>query len=626
MKIIYSHLQKLLPDLNQSPRKVADDLTMIGHLSDGLEKRGSQSVISLEIRQNRGDCLSYYGIAKELSVLYNIPFKIPQFNLSKTSQNYSLPIKVAAKKQVRRLIAIRLSHLSNHPSPKWLKQFLKLHEINSINTIVDLTNYIMLWYGIPNHAFDAQKSGESLVWAVNNNQFKNFTTLEDDKVNLEPETLIIHNGQTVVSLAGIIGGRNSGINLNTTEAIVEMAIYNKTRVHKDSRKLKIITEASTRLDKELDTQLIPQAFKHLIQLILTYCAGEISSNLVDIYLQKPPARAIKFAPHKVSQYAGINIPKEFTLKTLKKLGCQIKKGFIVPPTSRADLNLKEDLIEEAIRFYGYHKIPTNQPISDKKMPDITPKTLYLIEAVKNILVNLNYDEIRSWPLIEKKNICKNRELPKNAHPFYTQNNINSDYPILRQSIVSSLITQKKQYEKFKVTTMQFFEIGKIFYQIGPKYYENYSLAIYNQSVDQLQKDSQELLHQLNFNDNNIPIIKIDRDAFVEINLDKLVKKIAVIPKINAVKTVGDRGATVELNRQIITQDANVFLPKKEDPQKLITQYSQKISNQYLWQIEIIDIYQDSKTKQYKYTFRISYFNIDDKTAKKIHRKVFNLSH
>ena len=625
MKIIYSHLKKFLPDLNQSPRKIADNLTMIGHFSDGLEKKGNQSIINLEIRQNRSDCLSYYGIAKELSVLYNIPLKIPQFILPKTSQNYSLPIKVAAKKQVRRLMAIRLSHLTNHPSPQWLKQFLKLHEINSINTIVDLTNYIMLWYGIPNHAFDAQKSGESLVWAVNNNQFKNFTTLEGNKISLEPETLIIHNGQTVVSLAGIVGGRNSGINLNTTEAIVEMAIYNKTRVHKDSRKLKIITEASIRLDKELNTQLIPQAFKHLIQLISNHCAGEISSNLIDIYLQKPPARTIKFSPHKVSQYAGINIPKEFTLKTLKKLGCQIKKSFIIPPTNRADLNLEEDLIEEAIRFYGYHKIPTNQPISDKKMPDITPKTLYLIEAVKNILINLNYDEIRSWPLIEKKNICKNRELPKNTHFVYTQNNINSNYPVLRQSIISSLIGQKKQYEKFKVTTMQFFEIGKIFYQIGQKYYENYSLAIYNQSADQLQKDSQELLHQLKLENENIPIIKIDRDSFAEINLDKLVKKTAVIPKINTTKATEDREATVELNQQIITQDANVFFPEKKDPQKLITQYSQRISNQHLWRIEITDIYQDSKTKQYKYTFHTSYFNIDDKTAKKIHRKAFNLS-
>ncbi len=482
----------------------------------------------------------------------------------------------------------------------------------------------MLWYVIPNHAFDAQKSGEKLIWSTNHYRFKNFITLEGDKINLGPNTLIIHNEKAVVSLAGIVGGKNSGIDLNTTEAIVEMAIYNETRVRQDSRKLKITTEASTRLEKKLDTQLIPQAFKHLIHLILTSCSGTVSSNLVDIYPQKPPSRKIKFSPHKVSQYAGIAIPEKFTSATLKKLGCKIKGRSVIPPSGRADLNLEEDLIEEAIRFYGYDKIPTDQPISNKKLTDITPKILYLIETVKNILVNIGYDEVRSWPLIRERDIYKNRELPKNARPVYTQNNINSDYPVLRQSIISSLITQKKQYQKFKVDNRQFFEIGKIFYRIGPKYYEHYSLAMYNQSVDQLRKDGQRLYRQLGLKKGHPPITKINSDPFIEIDLGKLIREIATIPKINIIQAKNGQEATVGLSRQIITQDVNIFLSHRENPQKLIAQYSQKIPSQYLWQMKVIDIYPNSQNNQYKYTLRVSYLNTNHKTAQQIHRKAFNL--
>jgi len=626
MKIIYSKLKEFLPSLEKSARGVADDLTMIGHFAEGVEKRNGQEVISLEIKQNRGDCLGYLGLAKDLSVLYQIP--LTTFNRTLPQEN-SLPpatIKVAAGKEVERLIAAKITKINNSASPAWLKNFLELHEINSLNTLVDLTNYIMLLFGIPCHAFDSQKIGDGLIWEINNGQYKKMTTFDGTEILLEDNTFLIGNGRQALSLP-FIGGENSGVDQKTKETIVEMAVYNRIKVRKDARKLKIVTEASIRLEKDLDTELIPQAFSHLIELIKKLCSGKVTSQFFDHYPQKPKRVAIEFDPQRPSAYAGISISENFAVETLKNLDCQLiqNKGayLVYPPTLRKDLGLEEDLIEEIIRFYGYDKIPTNEPISSTKLPDITPKILYLIQAVRNILVKIGYDEVRSWPLIKEKDLVANEDLPPQAQPVYTQNSINSDYPVLRLSMISSLRNQRKQYQKYKVLPMQFFEIGKVFYQVGARYCEHFALGIYHQSAKQLKNDLEKLVATLGADGAQISIIKkIKNQAYGEVNLENLLKNISSLPVAKPTKTSPE--ATHELVGQIINLDANVTKSKKQDPEEFIKGYSQRIGEKYLWQLVITDVYQDPKTKDYKYTFRASYFNLDDKKAKKIHLKAFGL--
>jgi len=614
MKIIYSQLKKFLPNLKKTAQEVANDLTMIGHFNDSFEIIEGEKIIGLEIRQNRGDCLGYYGIAKELSVLYNIPLTNLEITLPKTKVNYRLPIKIKAKKQTHRILAIKISGLRNHLSPQWLKKIIGLHDINSINTLVDLTNYAMLLYGLPCHAFDTNKSTDQLVWELNNGQYQKFTTLDNSQVALEKDTFLISDPSGASSLV-ILGGKRSAIKLNTKETIIEMAIYDREKVRKDSKNLNISTEASIRLEKDLDPELIPQAFKHLIKLVLDNCGGEITSNLYDYYSQKPKKIKIPFDSKKPSAYSGIEIPKYFSTTILKKLGCKINGNLVVPPTIRKDIKLEEDLIEEVIRFYGYDRIPINEPINKKPLPDITPKILYLIENIREILIRLGYDEVRSWPLIQKKYLYKNKDLDR-AKTISTENNINSNFPILRQSIISSLKFQKAQYQKLKLPQPQFFEIGKVFYQKNGQYQEHFSLGIYHPSRKTLKSDLKELLKKLAVE------IKIENDNFAEINLEKLLKKMKQIAKIKLSKNKSK--AVQELTKQIISLDANVILKNKETPKKLIKKYANKIGNKYLWQLVITDIYQDEKRKEYKYTFRAYYYNLDDKTAKKIHLKAFGL--
>lgn len=614
MKIIYSQLKEFLPDLKKPARKVADDLTMIGHFNDHFETKEGEDLIGLEIRQNRGDCLGYYGIAKELSVLYDIPLITAKISLPKTKIKDKIPIKVKAKKETKRILAIKVANLKNRPSPSWLRKILRLHDINSVNLLVDLTNYVMLLYGIPCHAFDTAKSTDKLIWELNNGRYQQFTTLDGTKIKLEKNTFLISDADGASSLV-MLGGKRSGIQLDTKETIIEMAIYDQIKVRKDSKNLNITTEASIRLEKDLDPELIPQAFKHLISLVLDNCQGVIVSNLYDYYPQKAKKIKIPFDSKKPSAYAGIEIPKSFSVSVLKRLGCLIKNGLIIPPTIRKDLNLEEDLIEEVIRFYGYDRIPTNQLISKKSLLDITPKILYLIEYLREALTKLGYDEVRSWPLIQEKYYRKNKEL-KGIKIITTQNNINSDFPILRQSIISSLKFQEKQYQKLKVPQPQFFEIGKVFYQKDNQFREHFSLGIYHPLKEKLKTDLKKLSKKLTIT------AKIENDNFVEINLEKALKKMKQIPQSKPNKRKSK--AVQELTKQIISLDANVILKKREAPKKLIKKYASKIGNKHLWQLVITDIYQDKKKKEYKYTFRAYYYNLDDKTAKRIHLKVFGL--
>jgi phenylalanyl-tRNA synthetase beta chain len=603
MKLIYSELIKFLPDLSVKPEQLRDDITMIGHFTNYFEEIDGEIVFDLDIKVNRGDCLGYYGIARDLSVLYNIPLVTPTISLS-SENTYQLPITVSTDK-VKRIMAQKIFGLKNDISPPWLQKFVKLHGTNSINTLVDLTNYIMFLYGIPVHAFDTAKSTDNLIWEINS-RFSEFTSLDGTKLSLNKDILMINNQDKPLSLS-FWGGEACAIENATTDTIVEIAVYDRTTVRQNSRFLKCVTEAGTRLEKDLDPQLIPQALNHLCKLILENCGGNISSQTFDYYPQTSTLPQINFDPKNVSTIAGIDIPTEFSFDILTRLGCEIEKKdntlLCRAPPLRQDITLEADLIEEVVRFWGYQKIPINKPLSFNELPDITPKIIYLIDELKDKLVALGYDEVLSWPLV-------NEALDSNT-VITTQNSINTEVIYLRQSLIQSLKQQLDQYQRFKLPNPQFFEIGKIFSQKDGQYIEQTALGIYNFDSKKLVSDINSL---------NLPFIKGESegiDNFIEIILDNLPKPEKYIP-------VNHSSKAIELTSQIITLDANLTLDTKEDPLSLIKKYSALIDEKILWSMQITDIYHDEKLNKYRYTFQVSYYNCDDKTAKKIHLSTFNL--
>ncbi|MCW1948995.1 MAG: phenylalanine--tRNA ligase beta subunit-related protein [Candidatus Shapirobacteria bacterium] len=601
MKLIYSHLQKFLPDLKVDPQQLRDDLTMIGHFTNYFEEIDGEIVFDLDIKVNRGDCLGYYGLARDLAVFYNLELKIPYLasNILDLKSEYQLPIDIQTD-NVKRVMALKISGLKNQNSPQWLQTFIKCHGNNPINFIVDLTNYIMFMYGIPSHAFDIRKSGENLIWQMNPN-FSEFTSLDGSILKLNPNILMINNPDKPLSLS-FWGGEACAIDNDTTDIIIEIAVYNSTTVRQNSRSLKAVTEAGTRLEKYLDPETIPTAFNALTNLILENCSGQINSQIFDYYPQKIQLPQIELNLNKPSEVSGIEIPQDFVINCLTKLGCSINNNLITPPSIRPDISLEADLIEEVVRFWNYKNIPIDQPLVFKEVTDITPPEIYLIDQLKDKLVELGYDEVLTWPLVtqptDEKTVIK------------TQNSINTEAIYLRQSLIPSLQQQLNQYSRYKLINCQFFEIGKVFSRIGDKYLEKTALGIYHYNADQLRRDAQSCIST------NESLINFDGN-FVEIILDDLSKPEKYIPQTTP-------NTAYELTSQIITLDANITLDNQEEPKNLIKKYSQIIGDQYLWEIIITDIYHDTKNDKYRYTFRVSYFNTDDKTAKDLHLKSFGL--
>ncbi len=592
MKILYSFLKNnFLKNLAVDPKTLRDDLTKIGHFVSSLETQNSDAIFDLEIRQNRADCLGYFGLATDLATLYNQPIYTPPVpSIPPIQTTPALPIQVTSKNQVKRIMAIKLTGIKNKTSPAWLTGFLKIHDINPVNLIVDLTNYSMLYWGIPNHAFDQEKSTDFLIWELNH-QHSSFVTLFGTSLKLRPNILMVNNKNKALSLS-FLGGQESAVTLSTTQIILEMAVYDHLQVRLDSQFLKVQTEAGIRLNKYLDPNLIPSAFYHLVSLITKYSGAKIDSQLFDYYPQKISAPSISFDPSKPEKFAGIPITPATSHAILKRLGCQINNNLVVPPTHRPDITFEEDLIEEVIRFVGYDTIPKNEPISNLPLPSITPPILHHIEKLRDQLVTLGYDEVRSWPLTSAP--------VDQATVISTQNNINSHFPYLRQTITQSLRRQLAQYLSLKLPQPQFFEIGKTYRRQNHLYQENYSLGIYHHFASQLLLD----LKSLNLT------AKVEGN-FAEIIIDNLDRPTNYQPQSNL-------SVPRELTSQIITLDANVTFDSPQDPEKLIKSYQDKIDQNMLWHLAIIDIFKN------KYTFRASYFNCSDKKAKKVHLHVFGL--
>lgn len=658
MKILYSQIKELIPNLKATPKEVADVLTLIGFMRDGFEDVYYQNkkdyLLSLEVRQNRADCLSIIGLAKEISAFYGLKIKLPEISskISFLKSKNSLDIKVRADDYVERISAVRIKGLKNRESLKWLKEFLSFYGINPINLLVDLSNYVMLLTGYPSHLLDMDKINGQIFWSLNNN-FDEITTLDGSNIKLKKDELIIRDDKNVLALAGIIGGRVAQININTKSIIAEIAIYNSSIVRKNSRNLKIITEASNRLGKYLDPNGSEFAIRLLISMIIENCGGSIDSKLFDFYPQKHIPSEIKFDSKLPGLYAGVDIPEEKSLKILKNLSFKIKSSSnklrVSPPIGRMDVSITEDLIEEVIRIFGYDKISSNETPKFEVVKNITPNNICLTEKIRDILTSLGFDEILSWSLTKKGDNPKINYLDWQI--VSTQNFLaNEDYPDLRQSLATGLINQFQEYFKKNIEHIKIFELGKVFGKKGNKYEEYEALGVLmhtlskNKGLPAIKETAEKLLRIIGFADISYKESKIKPETanpyscwdimiegkaigilyklkpqelnqniyFIEFNLAKLTK---LLEKIH-------NNPIIELTQKIVVLDANVELKKNESIDDFLAEVKKKIKNENIWSITIIDKF-PLKEKN-KYTIRVSYKELSDQEAKKIHLSSFGL--
>lgn len=653
MKILYSQLVKLIPNLKANALEVAQILTMTGFMMDGYEEVVYQGdpdyLMSFEIRQNRADCLSVIGLAYEVAAYYGLKVELPVAN-PLPEKNENLKINVSAVDKVKRVTAVKISGLKNGASPDWLKEYLAFYDLNSISLLVDLSNYVMLLTGYPSHLIDLKKISGELNWAIND-QFKDMTTLDGTKVDLKNGEIIISDDENIIALAGIVGGQAAEIDQDTTEIIAEVAVYDRSIIRQNSRQLHITTEASQRLEKDLDPNGAIFSLQLLVGYIQEFAGGQIASSTFDYYPSKYVSPVIEFDSTKPGIVAGIAITDEDCLKIFSNLDFAVKKDnkkyLVTPPTRRVDLSIQEDLNEDVIRLFGYDKVPSNEMPKLEIVQKITPQKLVLTEKIKDFMVAQSFDEILSWPLTKLGDNKKTNYF--DWQEIKTQNSVNEEYPYLRQSIGVGLFNQLSEYLKKNVEFIKIFEIGKVFGKTDIyKEHDSLGLLIHHHGQVEKLEDARVLLEKMlrhigfdkiNYQETNVkpelanpfncwdvigqdnkigvfykakPINKDQSVYLIELNVDKMTETL-LETHLNPI---------IELTEKLIVLDVNIELPQQDTIDNYINHLKQKEGSQNIFNISITDKF--PLEGKYKYTLRVAYKNVTDREAKELHLGIFNL--
>lgn len=658
MKILYSQIKTLVPGLKADAHAVGEALTLTGFMMDSFTEvsfKGKKDyLLGLEVRQNRADGLSEIGIAREVAAYYGLEAQLPEIKEFAVGDK-KLDIKVTAKDEVKRVMAIEIGQVKNATSPAWLQEFLKFYDLNSINLLVDLSNYVMIITGYPSHLIDCTKISGSLTWAVNKD-FSEVTTLDGTKIELKKEQdkeLIIRDDKNIVALAGVVGARYAEIGLDTTRLIAEVALYDRAVIRSNSRSLHIVTEASHRLEKDLDPNGAEYALKMLASLIMEHAGGVVSSAIFDYYSKKHTATQITFDPKKVSIFAGVEISEVETLKILKQLRFEVQakgeKLLVTPPLDRMDVSLEADVIEEVIRIFGFNKIPTDQIPHLAVVKNITPKIIKLADKIKDVLAYDGWDEILSWSMT--KNEMNQAVNYRPWEVIATQNSVNDEYPELRQSLAAGLLPQLEEFSKKNVEFINIFEIGKIFGKEKKDYIEIESLGLLTLESEnnflKIKNTVETVLRQIGLNDISYAVAEVKPEmanpyttwnVFVNNKLVGIIYKLknAVydgaiyfaeinLTLVNDLLEQNHWNPAIEITQKIITLDANVELAGGlENINKYLTQVTKKIGLDNIWSIRVYDVFA-LKDNKVRYTIRVSYKELSDPDAKKLHLTAFGLS-
>ena len=481
MLFSYNWLQNYIEGGLPGPEKLAQLLTYHSFEVKGLKKNAQDHILDIPVPPNRGDCLSYIGLAQECAALTDS--RIKDFNWSSDfaqesqdfpSSNESVQVVIEDEKGCIRYIAGKARNISVGPSPSWLKEKLELSGLNSINNVVDITNYVMLETGQPLHVFDADKiesakNGKEII-VRRAKKGEKIVTLDDHEYSLDSDVLIIADKKDPLSLAGIKGGKKAEITSQTKNVILESANFDPGLIHSISNKLGLKTDASWRFEHGINVERSEMAIKRAMLLIKEICGGSIDKNLVDKGRKSSSPKEIKLYFNYIDQLLGINISPSEVKEILNRLNFQIiipeKKeenpDFILVkvPNNRLDVLLPEDLIEEIGRIHGYDKIEEKFPEASL-IPPTRNDEVFVGGIIKDILKSSGFSEALNYSFIneEDKAVYQYGDdlLIKVIHP------LSAEFKYLRPSLIPNLLKDVIRNSK-NFDTIKLFELEKIFYK------------------------------------------------------------------------------------------------------------------------------------------------------------------
>ena len=451
--------------LNDEDCKPGDDINLVIGNDD--------TIVDFEITNNRPDCYSIIGLARESAAAFGMEMKHhePVVKGSDAGSIYDhLDVEVPATELCNRYSSRMVANVKIGPSPKWLRQRLRANGVRPINNIVDITNYVMLEYGQPMHAFDYRclKDGKIIVRRCTANE--ECTTLDGQTRKLWENTLVIADAEKAVAIAGVMGGENSEITEQTEMIVFESAMFDSVSVRTTSRRLGMRTEASGRFERGVNCEGCMTALERACQLVEELGAGEIIGGYVDAYPNPKPVRTLKLEPERVSAYIGAEIDREFMVKTLEKLAFKVDGDQVTVPSWRDDMEGMADIAEEVARYFGYDNIPTTLLRGETTKGGLTRRQVFN-RKVNDACNAAGYSEAKTLSFLSPKafdKICL-AENDVRRQAVVITNPLGEDQSLLRTTALPAMLEAAARNYNYRSPSIHLFEPSKIYL---PKLDEN----------------------------------------------------------------------------------------------------------------------------------------------------------
>lgn len=425
------------------------------------------TVVEFEITSNRPDCLSVIGLARETAVSFEKELKLHTPTVKGTKDgdkvdNY-LRVENDAPDLCYRYTARVVKNVRIAPSPLWLRMRLRASGVRPINNIVDITNYVMLEYGQPMHAFDYRCLDGAQIKVRRAKDGENFRSLDDTDHTLDSSMLVIADGKKACALAGVMGGANSEITEETATVVFESACFNGGSVRVTAKKNAMRTESSARFEKGLDPENCLPGLERACELVELLNAGDVVDGIIDVYPTKKPQTVLPFTPERYNAFLGMQIPTDHMVKSLTGLGCTVKDGKIFVPSYRADLACMNDIAEEVCRIYGYDRIEATRMNAETTLGGYNAKQQFQLDT-EDQLAGLGISQIHTFSFISPKYYDKIR-MPANdplRRSVVISNPLGEDTSVMRTTALPSMMEVLARNNNFNNENVRLFELATVY--------------------------------------------------------------------------------------------------------------------------------------------------------------------
>lgn len=634
---------KYIKEEDQVGIYVLDEDAVVGE--DALHHLGfDDEIIDFELTADRADLLSVIGMAYEVGAIYNQKVYLKDISFHETKENILDYMTLDVKTENCSIYLGKVvKNVTIKESPTFIKNRLMASGIRPINNVVDISNYVMLEYGQPLHFFDQDHLGTNVIVRMAEEE-EILTTLDGKERILHNHDIVIANRERAVALAGVMGGLDTEIESSTKNIFIESAIFDPIHIRYTSKAI-LRSEASSRYEKGIDPYRTELALNRACQLLEEYASGEVCSGMLSYDRTNKEDKKIEVSLDNIQNVLGMPIKKEDVEEILSRLGFSYQLSYgvfhVFVPTRRLDVNIKEDVIAEIGKVYGYHHVVGTLPISKIKK-GIRSKKMELERIVRNRLMSLGLQQVVTYSLVSEKEASLFQSAEKESVVLHSP--MSEDHKIMRKSLVPSLLHVYEYNDARNQKDISIFEIGSIYFMRDEVYQENMTVSgllsgIYEENTWQNKKINvdfylvkgmiEHLLEYLGFHNryqfdidhlpkelhpNRSARILVDREVIGYIGRvhPSICKKEVYVFELNVDKIYTIKVRPIKFKEipkfPSVKKDV-AFIVKKEIPSKIVEDIIKKTGGRLLVDIDVFDVFEggilqsDEKSIAYSLTFR-----------------------